>query len=235
MNRYSRQQIATAISLAFHISGFIAIAFFKSSLFISLTALNLLVSSALVFWTQEKINTAFLSFIILSFIAGFVAEYIGVNTGFLFGNYSYGDLLGYKLKGVPVIIGLQWTVTIYCIGISMNMLHDRLNKLRLQAGDQTDDPVAEKKWRFLKMFSILIDGALLAVLFDWAIEPVAMKLGYWQWKEGEIPMFNYYCWAFVSVPILAAFYFLPFKKQNLFAINLLLIQFMFFLLVNRFF
>jgi hypothetical protein len=37
--RFSRQQIATGIALAFHISGFIAIGFFKSSLFVSLTPL----------------------------------------------------------------------------------------------------------------------------------------------------------------------------------------------------
>jgi putative membrane protein len=230
-----RQKIATYISLAFHVSGFIAIAVYKSSLFISLTPLNLLVSAVLIFWTQEKINTAFLAFVIFSCLAGFFAEYTGINTGYLFGNYKYGSVLGYSWNGVPLIIGLQWMVTLYCIGISMSMLHDRLNKARLQQEGQKEDKAAERKWRILKMASILLDGALLAVFFDWAIEPAAIKLGFWKWSDGEVPLFNYYSWALVSLPILAVFYFLRFKKQNLFAVNLLLIQFMFFLLVNRFY
>jgi putative membrane protein len=125
-------------------------------------------------------------------------------------------------------------VTIYCIGVSMSMLHNRLNQARLKAG-QPDDATAERRWKMLKIVSVLLDGALLAVLFDWVIEPAAIKMGYWQWKDGEVPVFNYYCWGFVSIVILAIFYILPFRKQNLFAVNLLLIQFMFFLLVNRFY
>jgi bisanhydrobacterioruberin hydratase len=237
MNKINRQQVATIIALAFHISGFIAIAVLKSPLFIALTPLNLIICAALIFWTQEVINTAFLVFCLSSYVAGFIAEYIGIHTGLLFGNYTYGEVLGPKWNGVPWIIGLQWMVTLYCIGISMYMLHQKIASLTPKA--EPAEPVnrkafsfSAKRWVFL---STVVDGALLAVLFDYVIEPAATKLGYWKWAENDIPSSNYYSWWFVSILILTAFYFLTFKKQNLFAVHLLLIQFMFFLLINTFY
>src|SRR5689334_23098853 len=38
------------------------------------------------------------------------AEVIGVATGAIFGAYSYGEVLGFKLLEVPLIIGLNWVV-----------------------------------------------------------------------------------------------------------------------------
>ncbi|CAN5798690.1 hypothetical protein BH10BAC3_BH10BAC3_17840 [soil metagenome] len=236
MNRLNRQQIATFIALAFHISGFIAIAFFKSALFISLTPLNLFICAALIFWTQELISTPFLIFCFFSYAAGFIAEYIGINTGILFGDYRYGEVLGPKWKDVPWMIGLQWMVTMYCIGISMSMLHQKLSNVQqkqdLAAIEQKALATRSKRWTFL---STVVDGALLAVLFDYVIEPAATTLGYWHWADNDIPRGNYYSWWLVSVVILIAFYYLNFKKQNLFAVHLLLIQFMFFLLINVFY
>ena len=236
MNIITRQQIATFIALAFHVSGFIAIAVFKSPLFISLTPLNLFVCVILIFWTQQKINTPFVIFCLCSYAAGFTAELIGINTGVLFGNYSYGHVLGPQFKGVPWMIGVQWMVTLYCIGISMNMLHQKLAKAQIDLSSTAVEQKAlakrSERWRFL---STVIDGALLAVLFDYVVEPAAKTLGYWHWNDDSIPKSNYYSWWIVSVVILVLFHFLSFKKQNLFAVHLLLIQFMFFLLINTFY
>ena len=35
-------------------------------------------------------------------LIGFVIEVIGVKTGYVFGSYSYGDSLGFKILEVPV-------------------------------------------------------------------------------------------------------------------------------------
>jgi putative membrane protein len=87
----------------------------------------------------------------------------------------------------------------------------------------------------LKALSVIIDGATLAVFFDWLMEPVAVKLGYWSWNgDGSIPMFNYICWFIVSIVLLTVFHFANFNKQNKFAVNLLLTQLMFFLLLRTF-
>lgn len=222
-----RNNIATGTALAFHISGFIAIGFFHSTFFIGLTWLNLLVCMALVFWTQQKLNIPFFVFAISAFILGFVSEYIGVNTGVLFGDYAYGTVLGPKWNNVPWMIGVQWLVTMYCIGVAMHMLHERLRRNR--------EPGASSFPGWWTSLSIVMDGAMLAVLFDWVLEPVAVHLGYWQWANNEIPALNYFSWYGVSVVILAIFHKLPFPKQNLFAVHLLLIQFMFFLLLRTVF
>jgi bisanhydrobacterioruberin hydratase len=82
-------------------------------------------------------------------------------------------------------------------------------------------------------FAVIIDSALLATFFDWVMEPIAVKLGYWQWLgDGNIPLFNYVCWFGVSTLLMFLFRILSFPKQNQFAVNLLLIQFMFFLILR---
>ncbi len=220
----SRQQIATGIALAFHVSGCIAIGIFKSPLFISLTPLNLLVCAGLILWTQEKINLWFILFCLLAFAIGFGAEWIGVNKGQLFGSYSYGKVLGPGWQGVPYLIGVQWFVVIYCTGVSMAMLHDFLIK---KQGDGY-----EPFPKFWLAASMVADSALLAMFFDWVLEPVAVSLGYWAWTDGDIPWFNYATWWGVSAVIMLFFHFFPFRKHNLFAVHLLMIQFMFFLLLR---
>jgi putative membrane protein len=32
------------------------------------------------------------------------------------------------------------------------------------------------------------------VFLDFLMEPVAIKLGFWNWKNGVIPFYNYVCW-----------------------------------------
>jgi bisanhydrobacterioruberin hydratase len=220
----SKQQIATIIALAFHVSGFIAIGLFNSELFLKLTPLNLLVCAALIFWTQEKINWGFLLFCVIAFGVGFSTEWIGINTGILFGDYTYGAVLGPGWQGVPFIIGIQWMVVVYCAGISMAMLHQKL--LQNQPGETE---TALKWWMGISMVA---DSALIALIFDWILEPVAMALGYWTWNGGEIPWLNYATWWGVSAFIMLFFHFLPFRKKNLFAVHLLMIQVMFFLLLR---
>ena len=222
-----RQRIALYVALAFHISGFIAIGLLESQLFINLTPLNLLVCLALILYTQPRLQWGFVVFAICALVIGFGTEHIGINTGALFGQYAYGEVLGPKWQGVPYMIGVQWLVTMYCIGVAMQMLLHRF----LQNGLSS----FHRYPRWMQGLSLVIDGALLAVIFDWAIEPVAMHLHYWYWQNDVIPMFNYLTWYGVSAVILCIFHLLPFHKHNLFAVHLLLIQFMFFLLLRTVF
>lgn len=224
LTQQQRQQWALYIALAFHVSGFIAIGIFKAPLFVQLTPLNLLVCLALIVWTQAEYNSRFWLFAVLAFVIGYGAEYMGVTRGWLFGSYQYGTVLGPGLHGVPWLIGVQWLVTMYSIGMAMHLLQQRL--LRNPLGHIHRLP------RWWKAASLVLDGAMLAVVFDWVLEPVAIWLGYWQWKEGEIPFSNYLSWYFVSAAVLFCFHRLRFAKHNLFAVHLLLIQFMFFLLLR---
>lgn len=226
--KVNKKQVATGIAIAFHLSGLIAIGIFRSPLFISLTPLNLLVCAALIWWTQEKMNAGFIAFCIAAFAIGFFAEWVGVNTGILFGEYSYGAVLGPGWQGVPYLIGIQWMVVVYCVGICMAMLHNRL----VERAEQESVQAFPRGWLAA---SIIADGALLALLFDWILEPVAMELGYWTWKDNEVPWINYASWWGVSALALVFFHFLPFRKHNIFAVHLLMIQGMFFLMLRTIF
>ena len=227
LNRFTKYEIATAIAVLFHSIGLIGLLFFDKAFFLAATPFNLLLSFVLLIWTQTDKNSSFFLFVAACFIIGIVVEVIGVNTGFLFGDYAYGNVLGPEVKNVPVLIGVNWFLIIYCCGISINtLLMKAINRI---AADTGKTPMA------IKALSVVIDGATLAVFFDWLMEPVAVKLGYWIWKgDGSIPMFNYICWFVVSLLLLMVFHFAKFNKQNKFAVNLLLIQLMFFLLLRTF-
>jgi putative membrane protein len=227
LNKFTKFDIATAIAVLFHTIGLIGLMFFDKSFFLAATPYNLLLSFSLLIWTQTDKNINFFVFLILCFAVGIIVEIIGINTGLLFGDYTYGDVLGFKVQHVPVLIGVNWFIIIYCSGVSINTL--LMKAIKRVAEDTGKTPMA------LKALSVIVDGATLAIFFDWLMEPVAVKLGYWVWNgDGSIPMFNYICWFVVSLLLLTAFHFAKFNKQNKFAVNLLLIQLMFFLLLRTF-
>ncbi len=223
--KFSRYQAATAIAVLFHAIGFIGIIFFKNSFILQATPVNLLLMFALIVWTQKEKNYFFWLFFLLAAAIGIAVEMVGVNTRLLFGDYSYGNVLGFKINNVPLIIGVNWGIIIYCCGVS---IHTLLTKAILKVSAETAMPPMT-----LKALSVIIDGATLAVFFDWLMEPVAVQLGYWKWA-GAIPFYNYLCWFIVSIALLAVFHFLRFNKQNKFAVHLLMIQVMFFLLLRTF-
>jgi putative membrane protein len=223
--QFTRYQIATAIAVLFHCIGLVGILYFNKDFFVQSTVFNLLLSFVLLLWTQNNRNGYFFLFLISAYCLGMAAEMVGVNTAALFGEYHYGKVLGYQVAHVPLVIGINWFVIIYCCGISVHTL-----MMKAIARIATD---TGKKPATLKALSVINDGAVLAVFFDWVMEPVAIKLGYWKWGvPGEVPIYNYICWFMVSVLMLAIFHFCKFDKQNKFAVNLLLIQLMFFLLLR---
>lgn len=224
---FTKYQVATAIAILFHLIGLIGILFFDRQFFVQATVFNLLLMFALLVWTQNEKNIFFLLFLLAAFVMGIGAEIVGVNTGALFGNYRYGTVLGYTIMKVPLIIGINWVIIIYCCGIT---IHTILMKAINRIAAETKTTAIT-----LKAISVIVDGATLAVFFDWIMEPVAVKLGFWHWGEdGSVPVYNYFCWLMVSNVLLAIFHFSKFNKQNKFAVNLLLIQMMFFLLLRTF-
>ena len=223
----TKYQVATAIAVLFHAIGLTGILFFDRDFFIQTTPFNLLLMFVLLVWTQFERNTWFWIFLAACVVIGISVEIIGVNTGLLFGNYQYGAALGIKLKKVPLLIGVNWFIIMYCCGVAVHtLLMKIINGLPADAAPRSKN---------LKALSVIVDGATLAVLFDWLMEPVAVKLNYWIWNgNGTIPFYNYVCWFLVSILLLLVFHFGKFEKQNKFAVNLLLIQVMFFLILRTF-
>jgi bisanhydrobacterioruberin hydratase len=222
----TKTQIATAIAILFHTIGFVGM-FFNKDFFVAATALNLLLMAGLLCYTQQKINFYFILFVVICFIAGVAVEIVGTSTGYLFGQYEYGRMLGIGIKNVPLVIGVNWFIIMYCCGITVHTILDKLSaKLETMTG--APSPA-------LKTLSIVSDGAMLAVVFDWVMEPAAIKLGYWKWLgNGDIPAYNYMTWFVISTLMMLVFSVLKFNKQNIFAVNLLMIMMMFFMLVRTF-
>ena len=226
INKPSTNKIALFIALLFHTCGAIGILFGPyKQWFINNTPLTLTVMAGLLIVTQPQKNKWFYVFIGLAFATGFVVEFTGVNTGLLFGQYSYGQVLGRKIAGVPLLIGVNWFTIVYCCGCIVFQFEEWMQKkLTGQA----------KFSSTIQGIAFAMDAALLTTLFDWVLEPVAIKLHFWHWQNNTVPLFNYFCWFGVSMALLVAFRKLPFNKHNQFAVHLFTIQLLFFLALQTF-
>lgn len=137
----------------------------------SFTMILISIISIFIFIKNESKNYIIVTSI---FIVSFLAEYLGVKTGILFGNYSYSDELLLQINNVPIAIGFAWISTLltsYSITI---------------------------KTKITGLFSIAGINAFLMTLFDYFLEPAAIKLNYWQWNNVNVPIFNYATWFLLS-------------------------------------
>ncbi len=224
---FSKNNIAIFIALLFHISGLIGILFTPhKDWFVANTPLNLVLMLVLLIWTQPRKKLSFFLFIAIAFLVGMGTEMIGVNTGKLFGHYQYGKVMGSQLNGVPYLIGINWFVVVFCSGIIIQTFNNWVEEKYIAAGIQMR-PI-------LKTLSFIFDGALLATIFDYNIEPVAIHLNFWQWQNDDVPMYNFICWFVISAVLLAIFRWLKFDKSNHFAIHLFIIQFLFFIALQTY-
>lgn len=172
-----------------------------------LTPLNLVVTALILFYYHSDWSRSFIYFCMLVYTGGYFIELIGTSTGNIFGQYYYGNTLGLQLLGVPLIIGLNWLILVYCIGVY-------LAPMKI--------PILLK----------IIGGSLMMVLIDVFIEPVAMAYDFWQWELGVVPLLNYIGWFFTSSVFFTVFYIMDFKKENKIAPFVYYIQLMFFLIMS---
>lgn len=121
-------------------------------------------------------------------ISGFVVEAVGVNTGIFFGDYSYGNLLGWKVFGTPIFIGLLW----FLVSYSAYTIVKELNNAR---------------WMRISL------GVVLIVSFDLILEQFAILYKFWNWPGNEVPLSNFVTWAVLGLVYLV-FYELTLKKKD---------------------
>ena len=175
-----------------------------------LTPFTLLLTGSVVLYKSYKSsNKLFLYWIIITYLITFSLEVIGVKTGLIFGEYLYGETLGLKLFDVPLIIGFNWVFVILG-AISIARIISKNNLV------------------------VSLIAALIAVIFDFILEPVAIKLDYWQWSENIIPLQNYAAWFLIA--FFSSFLYEQFKIEtdSKISIHYLIIQFIFFLFINLF-
>ena len=180
-----------------------------SALFVSLTPLTLLVSlGVMLYFHQDRTNLFFIS-CFLVWLGGFLVELAGVQTGVIFGQYAYGEVLGIKIWDTPLIIGVNWLLLIYAVAALM----------------------AHKTWALWQKALIIGTGM---TLLDVLIEPFAIRFGLWHWFGAPVPLQNYIAWLITGSTIGAVFLALNPRMQtkNRMATVVLVAQTLFFLAHN---
>ncbi|MBW6479554.1 MAG: carotenoid biosynthesis protein [Bacteroidales bacterium] len=205
---YPRATLIRIIYVIFFGVGAAGLSFsYTRELFTSLMPFSLLLSMGLMFWMHDNWKTKHIIIFLIIALMGFFVEVAGVLTGVVFGEYSYGSALGFKIMGTPPLIGLNWLMLIYAVYLMMNRLHLHI---------------------ILKIFL----GAALMVVYDIIMEPVAINLDMWSWGGGDIPIQNYIAWFVISVVMLSIFYIAKLKYRNKVAPTLFFVQMAFFLILN---
>lgn len=138
-----------------------------------LTAYNLLFATALLIYNAKVTNKAYVIWFMLIGVSGYLIELVGILTGLIFGEYSYGDGLGVKLFDVPLMIGVNWSVLVFASAALVDQL-----KIRI--------------WMKAAM------AATMMVLYDFLLEPVAVRFDFWTWSGNEIPLQNYIAWWIIA-------------------------------------
>jgi uncharacterized membrane protein len=197
----------TFVLFILHTVGIVGLTSPYKDLFLSLTPLNLLISTGIVIWWQRIYPKAFVPVLIFIYLLGFFIEVLGVNTGLIFGEYSYDRGLGFQLWGTPLMIGVNWLMLVLASAAAAR---------RVPTNNYLQALIA----------------ALLMVLLDLLIEPVSSKLEFWTWKDNLIPKQNYYAWFVVAYIMQSVYFHFRLDVPNKVGQNLFLILIYFFALLN---
>ena len=101
--------------------------FYDLDFFATFTPLNLTVMLIILLVNMYKIVKQEILSILLIFFIGMLAEGLGVNYGLIFGKYDYGNNLGFKLFGVPFLIGINWIMLTIISGSIASLLFKNKN------------------------------------------------------------------------------------------------------------
>lgn len=126
----------------------------------------------------------------------FLAEVVGVATGFPFGHYDYSHRLGPAVAGVPLLVPLAWLM----------MAYPCLLMARLLIGRFTEIDGAAKV-----LATGLVAGGALAV-WDVFLDPQMVAAGNWTWRHpspglpgvAAVPLTNLGGWLLVAVLLMTA-------------------------------
>jgi putative membrane protein len=140
----------------------------------------------------------------IAFSIGMITEIIGVNSGVLFGDYWYGTILGLKIAGVPILVGITWAyVTIAAWQLVSYSTFSVVGKIIIAAG--------------------------VIVMFDLLLEQYATAFGLWQWQDGIIPLKNYVTWFAVGIVLVSLYArYAQQKKPSLYGASVLPLTALFF-------
>ncbi|MGF1635591.1 MAG: carotenoid biosynthesis protein [Cyclobacteriaceae bacterium] len=204
----TRKSIAQFLVVSMHVAGIIGLAIpYTQPIFLILTPFNLLCTLFLLIDWHIKWTKKFAAYIAIAWIVSFTVEALGVNTGQIFGAYTYGPVLGPQLFDTPLMIGVNWLILLISTGHIAALWHQNPNIRALIA-------------------------ASLMVAMDLIIEPVAIYFNFWNWQQVDVPLQNYLGW-FITALILQLLYsHLKINPKNRLAILVILSQTVFFIALN---
>lgn len=198
-----KTQISIFILWLFIFSGIIGIISPAKDWFLPLTPLNLSISCILILIHLEIINKKSMIALSIPFFLGFTCEALGVNFGLLFGSYDYGENLGFKIVGVPFMIGINWVIlTVVTADFSKKITNHRWKRVLL--------------------------GALFMTILDSLIEVSAPRFDFWEFQGGIVPTQNYIAWFFISSIAHWGYQSLEIKTNRIISMNILASIFLFF-------
>ena len=205
----NKKNISIFIIWLVHISGLLGMVFYDLDFFAGYTSLNLFLMSIILFANIKLNNKNQIFALLLIFLIGMLSEFIGVNYGLIFGEYIYGNNLGFKLFGVPFLIGLNWVIlTVLCANIASILIKNN------------------------SIIQIIILGTLLMLFMDFVMEPIAPKLDLWKFKNLVVPTSNYIGWLIISI-LTQTIYNIQFKEKEFkLSFNLYTAIFLFFVSLN---
>jgi putative membrane protein len=200
--------ILILLLIIFYTVGAVGLLSSQRSSFLELSFFNLALSFTILLFARISHTKRFYLFCVIGFFIGMGAEWIGVHTGYLFGDYVYGKNLGPLWYEVPLIIGVNWLMlTIISAAV--------VARLKLH-------------WIFKAILA-----TLLMLVLDVLIEPVAVKSDYWIWK-GDIPISNFVGWFMVALSLQILYFGNRLNEPNKVAVVLFFIQLTFFTIQNIF-
>ena len=128
-----------------------------------------------------------LPLLLITTLGGLAVEALGVATGFPFGHYAYGEALGPKLLGVPLVIPLAWTWMAWPAWIVAGRITGR-------------------SW-----LRALVAGVGLAS-WDLFLDPQMVAEHYWRWRDPrpflpgvpDVPVSNYLGWLVVATAMMVS-------------------------------
>lgn len=199
--------LLSIVAVIFYAVGTVGIASNSASdFFLSLTPYHLLLSFTLLLLSFRKDLNAIVWLFVIAVI-GFSLEWIGVHTHWLFGNYWYDENMGFQISEIPLVIACNWLILI------------------------VSSAAVARKITSSKIVGALLIGTIMTLL-DTLIEPVAMRSGFWSWKNDIVPFYNYLCW-FVASVVLGYLYLLKIKEcKNIVAETLFYCILVFFVIQN---
>lgn len=194
------------VLVIFYLVGIVGLTSSLRADFLPLSFMNLVISFTVLLLALKNHSLRFYIFVFTGFSIGMIAEWTGVHTGLLFGNYVYGNNLGPLWYGVPIIIGINWVM----LTIISGSIAERLK---------------------IHWFFKAVIATFLMLLLDILIEPIAILSDYWTWS-GDIPFSNFVSWFLIAFLIQLVYFSQKLGEQNKVATVLYFLQFIFFLILN---